>query len=494
MPFDVGRHVVVRPRGERVDLHDPARLVVRDHRCVGAGGAVDAADAGDPGRLRCQHAVQGLHLAPCATSLDVELPLVIGHHLDEGLLDDQIETQATPKILGEPPGFSEEVLRVEEHDRGSGRVGGHQMDEDRILETGGEDEALAESDPGPRDDCRCVAFVDVGRKHRFGVGGSGHVGEANQFLTNPIGFWEITATVPAMTVTGLAYTPITGSFGAEFRDVDVRRDLAEGELLRLLEEHLVLVFRDQFLSHADQVALARTLGEPTPAHPVVPGHPDHPEILELDAQRGGKNARWHTDVTFVPTPPAASVLVADHTPAFGGDTLWLDLRTAYARLNPVLRQAVDQLKAVHRISPLAYWGEPFDSALTRDDAQRLFDDALKVPPTLHPVVRVHPSTGRPALFVNPGFTTHIAGLSRIESDNLLKLLYEHMTQPEFTLRHRWQPGDVVMWDNRATAHYAIDDYGDADRRMRRVTIRGSRMVGPDGFESRVADDPMIAIR
>ncbi|MFM8856543.1 MAG: TauD/TfdA dioxygenase family protein, partial [Actinomycetota bacterium] len=108
---------------------------------------------------------------------------------------------------------------------------------------------------------------------------------------------------------------ITGYFGTEFDGVDAV-DLKD-ELLPLLEDRLVLVFRNQSMSPSDQVALARLLGEPTPAHPVVPGHPDHPEILELDAQKGGKNARWHTDVTFVATPPAASVLVADHVPAWG---------------------------------------------------------------------------------------------------------------------------------------------------------------------------------
>ena len=142
----------------------------------------------------------------------------------------------------------------------------------------------------------------------------------------------------------------------------------------------------------------------------------------------------------------------------------------------------------------AYWGEPFDTALTREDAQKLFDDATKVAPVIHPMVRIHPSTGRPSLFVNPGFTTHIAGFSRIESENLLKLLYEHATQPEFVLRHRWQPGDVVIWDNRATMHYATDDYGTAERRMRRVTIRGGKAVGPDGFESTVVSDPLLAVR
>ena len=146
---------------------------------------------------------------------------------------------------------------------------------------------------------------------------------------------------------------------------------------------------------------------------------------------------------------------------------------------------VGQLEAVHRISPLAYWGEPFDSALNRADAQKLFDDSLDVPPVIHPVVRVHPTTGRPNLFVNPGFTSHIVGMSRIESDGLLHLLYEHMTQPEFVLRHRWRNGDVVIWDNRATMHYAVDDYGTTERRVRRVTIRGPRPVGPTGVgESR----------
>ena len=295
-------------------------------------------------------------------------------------------------------------------------------------------------------------------------------------------------------MTAWTLTPITGSFGAELAGGNARKDFAPGELLALLEEHLVVVIRGQFLSHADQVALARTLGEPTPAHPVVPGHPDHPEILELDGAKGGKNARWHTDVTFVATPPAASVLVADVTPEWGGDTMWADLRGAYASLSPGLQSLVGGLTAVHRISPLAYWGEPFDTALTRDDAQKLFDDAAKVPPVIHPVVRIHPGTGRPALFVNPGFTTHLTGMSRIESDHLLALLHAHTTQPELTLRHRWQPGDVVLWDNRATMHYAIDDYGSVERRMRRVTIRGAEPQGPSGFTSRVATDPLVAVR
>ena len=294
--------------------------------------------------------------------------------------------------------------------------------------------------------------------------------------------------------TSWTITPITGVFGAEPCGAHARDGVDPAWLSSLLEDHRVLVLRDQHLTHAEQVELARALGEPTPAHPVVPGHPDFPEILEQDGAKGGRNARWHTDVTFMPSPPAASVLVGDATPMWGGDTMFADTRTAYDRLAEPLRKMVDGLEAVHRISPLAYWGEPFDSALDRADAQQLLDDATRVPPVIHPVVRVHPTTGRPNLFVNPGFTSHIVGWSRIESDGLLRLVYEHMTQPEFVLRHRWRDGDVVIWDNWATMHYAVDDYGTAERRVRRVTIRGGLPVGPTGVESRVANDPLVTMR
>lgn len=289
-------------------------------------------------------------------------------------------------------------------------------------------------------------------------------------------------------------TQITGTFGLELSGARLADGVDREWIVSQLEQHLVLVFRDQYLTHAEQVAFARNFGELTPAHPVVPGHPDHPEILELDGAAGGRNAMWHTDVTFMPTPPAISVLVGDVTPESGGDTQWADTRSAYERLHPALRDAVDQLEAVHRISPLAYWGEPFDTALGREDAQRLYDDALKVPPVIHPMVRVHPTTGRRNLFVNPGFTTHVVGLSRVESDGLLALLYDHMFQPELVLRHRWRAGDVLVWDNRTTAHYATDDYGTKERKMRRVTVRGSLPAGPNGAESRIASDPLVAVR
>lgn len=292
---------------------------------------------------------------------------------------------------------------------------------------------------------------------------------------------------------GWSATPITGTFGLELAGGTL--DAGDASLLAdLLVQHLVVVVRGQRLDPATQVALARAMGEPTPAHPVVPGLADHPEILELDAARGGRNARWHTDVTFVVEPPTASILVADEVPPFGGDTLWADLRGAYESLSEPLRHMLDDLAAVHRVSPLAYWGEPFDTALTREDAWQMHERAQGLPSVVHPVVRVHPVTGRRALFVNPGFTSHVVGLSRLESDGLLDLLHAHATLPEHVLRHRWQRGDVVLWDNRATMHYATDDYGDDDRRMRRVTLRGERPIGPSGLASHLVDDPLVAVR
>jgi alpha-ketoglutarate-dependent taurine dioxygenase len=287
--------------------------------------------------------------------------------------------------------------------------------------------------------------------------------------------------------------PLTSAFGIELLDGQLR-DGDVSWLPELLAERGVVVVRGQHLTHGEQSLLARAFGEPTPAHPVVPGHPDFPEILELDAARGGRNARWHTDVTFVATPPAASVLVADALPDVGGDTLWADLHGAYDSLSQPVRSMIDGLEAVHRITPLAYWGEPFDSAMSRDDAHLLLEQSRSVPPVVHPVVRVHPLTGRRSLFVNPGFTSHIVGMSRIESDGILGLLYAHSTRPECTLRHRWQPGDVVIWDNRSTMHYATDDYGTSERRTRRITLRGDEPVGPTGLRSRVVDDVLLSTR
>jgi alpha-ketoglutarate-dependent taurine dioxygenase len=287
---------------------------------------------------------------------------------------------------------------------------------------------------------------------------------------------------------------LTGCFGAEISGASLGDPEAASEVLGLLHAYRVLVIRGQDLTPTHQVALAHQLGKPTPAHPVIPSLPGFPEILPVDGALGGKNARWHTDVTFVPRPPAASILTADELPSHGGDTLFADMRSAYLGLAEPIRAMINGLSAVHRITPLAYWGEPFDTALSRDDAMAVYEQSKSVPPVVHPVVRVHPTTGLPSLFVNPGFTSHIDGFSRHESDGVLKVLFEHATQPEYVLRHRWEVGDVLIWDNQATMHYATDDYGSSTRRLRRVTLAGAEPVGPTGIVSHISDDPLLTVR
>ncbi len=287
---------------------------------------------------------------------------------------------------------------------------------------------------------------------------------------------------------------LTGCFGAELSGASLSDPVACAQVISLLHHYRVVVIRGQRLEPADQVALAHHLGKPTPAHPVIPSLPGFPEILPVDGALGGKNARWHTDVTFVPRPPAASILTADELPSHGGDTLFADLHSAYLGLAEPIRTMINGLSAVHRITPLAYWGEPFDTALSREDAMAMYEQSKSVPPVVHPMVRIHPATGLPSLFVNPGFTSHIAGFSRIESEAVLKLLFRHSTQPEYMLRHRWEEGDVVIWDNQTTMHYATDDYGSSTRRLRRVTLAGEEPVGPTGIVSHISNDPLLTVR
>ncbi|MEZ5249422.1 MAG: TauD/TfdA family dioxygenase [Ilumatobacteraceae bacterium] len=294
-------------------------------------------------------------------------------------------------------------------------------------------------------------------------------------------------------MTSWTTTPITGTFGLELSGGRLDDAVDAAWVRGLLDEHRVIVARDQHLSPAEQVSLARAFGEPTPAHPVVPGRPGTRDPRPRRRRRRSQRPLAHR--CHVHAHPTGGVRPRERRDARVRRRHLLGRHTDGVRpVARVVARRVDGLEAVHRISPLAYWGEPFDTALDRADAQRLYDDAQQVPPVIHPVVRVHPTTGRRNLFVNPGFTTHVVGMSRIESDGLLALLYAHMFQPEFTMRHRWRAGDVVVWDNRTTAHYAIDDYGSATRRMRRVTVRGTTPVGPTGTESRIATDALVAVR
>lgn len=282
---------------------------------------------------------------------------------------------------------------------------------------------------------------------------------------------------------------ITGNIGAEITGVRVAAGLP-GEVVdtirHALHEHKVIFLRGQdHLDDAAQAGFARLFGELTTAHPTVPGTEQEPHVLELDAQRGGGKANaWHTDVTFVDRPPAVSVLRAITLPPYGGDTTWANTAAAYQSLSPELRTLAESLRALHtnEYDYAEQSGGGVGSKSERDERHHREVFLSTIYETEHPVVRVHPETGERALLLGQ-FVKRILGVSGSDSRYLFELFQRHVTRLENTVRWRWAPGDLAVWDNRATQHYAIDDYGDLPRRMHRITVAGDVPVGVDGRRS-----------
>jgi len=274
----------------------------------------------------------------------------------------------------------------------------------------------------------------------------------------------------------ISVKPLVPALGARVENVDLSRDLDAATVAAIagaLETHLVLFFENQTISPEQQRDFARHFGE-LYTHPLYPGQDGLSEImvLEYDAERRGHNDVWHTDVTYIATPPKASLLYAEVIPAIGGDTLWVNTYLAYEALSDPLKSLASQLYAVHDFSK-AFRPERFAQYGIAERAQKAYEDN---PPVTHPVVRTNVATGRKGLFVNQNFTSHIAGVSERESKAILGLLFDHLAQPEFQVRWRWTPGAVAFWDNRFTQHYALADYFPNHRRMRRATILGDRPV------------------
>ena len=267
--------------------------------------------------------------------------------------------------------------------------------------------------------------------------------------------------------------PLGPHFGAIVHGVDLA-DVTDDEIATIrdtLVDRKVIFFRDQTLDDDAQVALGRRIGSVTAAHPVVGSVDDrHPEVYALDSADNGFADVWHTDVTFMKRPPLGSILRAVTLPPSGVDTNWADAQLAYDSLSAPVRRLADSLVAVHDGNrEFGYY-----LAQRRGGKGNEWDGetVTRLDPVEHPVIRVHPETGRKGIFVNPGFTSHIVGVSEFESRAILDLLYAHLTKPEHIVRHRWRLGDVAMWDNRSTAHYANRDYGSAHRVMHRITLRG----------------------
>jgi len=301
--------------------------------------------------------------------------------------------------------------------------------------------------------------------------------------------------------------PLAGKIGAEIRGLDISQPLSPGEVegvLQTLDKWKVVVFRDQNLDHAAQIAFGRQFGDLTYNHPHDDLPPDgYPEIYTVDPtkvrhrgesrsredeyseeyRRSSRFAGWHADVTPAINPPWGSILRADVLPPYGGDTSFTNLAAAYDGLSGPFKAFVDTLRAEHRYG--ANWSG-LSSRRRPEQAARLDKNALV---SAHPVVRVHPRTGEKALLVNPIFTDHILDVSPIESRLILEYLFTELSRPEYAVRLHWEPGTVAFWDNRATAHLGPQDIAGLGFRrvLHRVTLIGEVPIGPDGRESEVIE-------
>ena len=256
---------------------------------------------------------------------------------------------------------------------------------------------------------------------------------------------------------------LTGAIGAEVQGVNLLQPLDEATFAAIHQaflDHCMLVFRRQFLPPAAQLAFSCWWGEVlvTPYLKSLT-MADYPEVIAVN-NMGKANAiteEWHSDSSFLPNPPAHAILAAQELPEVGGDTMFANQYLAYKRLSEGMKRLLDGLRAIHRGAKLA-------AAAGADDSGEKLQS--------HPVVRTHPETRRKALYVNRIYTNCFEGMTEPESRGLLEFLLEHCHRPDFTYRHQWAPGDVLMWDNRCTIHYAVHDYGDVPRTMHRTTIVG----------------------
>ena len=266
---------------------------------------------------------------------------------------------------------------------------------------------------------------------------------------------------------------LSPTIGAEIRGLDCASDLSDEEIAAIRAvwlERLVVFFPDQHLDDETQIAFAGRFGELTESHPVEPQVLERREVHSIESGKD-RTDFWHTDITFMQRPAMASMLRSIEVPDAGGDTMWSDTRGAYDALAEPLQRLCDGLSAYHY--------EQYYAQMVAEGHGNVWEGKklTRLLPALHPVVRVHPETGRRNLFVNPKFTLRVVDFPEAQSDRLLRLLYDHMTDPRFVVRYHWSVGTLAFWDNRATMHYGIFDYEGERRVMHRVTLRGDAPAG-----------------
>jgi taurine dioxygenase len=278
-------------------------------------------------------------------------------------------------------------------------------------------------------------------------------------------------------------TQVGGAIGAVIGGIRIGAAVdpdAVAELRAALLRHRVVFLRDQqHATDGDQLAFAELLGAATKPHPTVAG--DGNAVLPIDSEQGKANS-WHTDVTFVDRVPAISVLRAITLPPYGGTTVWANTAEAYRRLHPALKALVAELRAVHsNLYDYAAQRPQLGGIDVKEEDYRKQFAHLEFE-TEHPVVRIHPETGEPTLLLGH-FVRSFAGLSTTDFHDLFSLLQRHITSLENTVRWTWRDGDIAIWDNRATQHYAVADYDDLPRLLHRITIAGDIPVGISGDTS-----------
>ncbi|ENX49564.1 MULTISPECIES: TauD/TfdA dioxygenase family protein [Acinetobacter] len=273
---------------------------------------------------------------------------------------------------------------------------------------------------------------------------------------------------------------LTGRIGAEISGVHLSSTLDQDTvnfIQQALLQHKVLFFRgQQHLDDLEQEKFGALLGEPV-KHPTVPSVEGTNFVLELDSQKGARANSWHTDVTFIDAYPKISILRGVIIPETGGDTTWANTETAYQDLPELLQQFAEKLVAVHSNE---YDYVAIKEHVTAEQIENYKKTFVSTKyETEHPVVIVHPETGKKSLLVGH-FFKRLVGFTQQDSQRIFNILQDKVTRPENTVRWSWQAGDVAIWDNRATQHYAVNDYGDQHRVVRRVTLAGETTTGVDG--------------
>jgi len=280
-----------------------------------------------------------------------------------------------------------------------------------------------------------------------------------------------------MTVSELSIIPVAGALGAEVSGVDIGKPLSDVMRQTLTDAYLkyhVLFFRDQSLSPKQQLAFTRTFGQPD-TYPFMTGMKEAPQVIEIIKTKDESvnfGGSWHSDTAYMPEPHEGTVLYAVSVPEFGGDTLFTNTAAAYDALSDGMKALLDGVVGVYD-SDHGYGGSRQQTLTRLNFMQEQYDRDATHFVSEHPIIRTHPVTGRKALYVSRGHTSHLRAMRYEESRPLIEYLSDFVVRPEFTCRFRWAPGSVAVWDNRLTQHYAVNDYDGARRHMRRVTTKGT---------------------